>query len=298
MGWKIINIETPCVIKTLMSNLILLKENKVKIPMSDIDVLLISENRVNLSVNAINDLVQHGVCIILCNQSKLPNSYILGYKIQKQSYDNFRIQLNWQDDFKKLSWNWLQSKKINNQISYLNYLGIEYSNLNQKTIDELYEAKVASYFFKSLYGSSFKRTNNCIINNVLNYGYTILTNMTARSIVKKGLHPMIAFFHGSLYTEMPLAYDVVEVFRIIIDIFVKSIYDRGMLDNKHSLNMQLKNCLIDFIANYKIKINDKYEFINNSIDCVIDWIINKSFMHNKIEYDYKIEFENDFKNIL
>ncbi|MDE5651617.1 MAG: type II CRISPR-associated endonuclease Cas1 [Ureaplasma sp.] len=291
MGWKIINIESPCIIKTLMSNLILLKENKIKIPMSDIDVLLISENRVNLSVNAINDLVKHGVCIILCNENKLPSSYILGYKIQKQSYDNFRIQLNWQDDFKKLTWNWLQSNKIKNQILYLEYLQIEHNNLNENNINELFEAKVASFFFKSLYGDKFKRTNDCIVNKLLNYGYTILTNMVARSIVKNGLHPMIAFFHGSVYSKMPLAYDIVEIFRIIIDIFVKSINDIGILENRVSLNSQLKNCLIDFIANYKIKIND-------SIDYVIDWIINKSFMHNKIDYDYEIEYDENLKNIL
>ena len=118
--------------------------------------------------------------------------------------------------------------------------------------------------------------------------------MVARSIVKKGLDVHISFFHGSIYSNFPLAYDIVELFRISIDLFVKTLFENNIIttrDNKFT--REIKNCLLDFIANYKIKIDGKFEFINNAIDKTIDWFINQDFENHSIEYDYELELLNN-----
>lgn len=298
MGWKIIEIEKQCFLKTFNNNLIIFDTKRITIPMNDIDVLIISNNQINLSVNAINSLVNNGVCVILCNEKYLPNSFILGYKVQKQSYANFKKQLEWTNTYKEECWNWILNNKINNQLTFLKHLNIDITSQENnykkaKTfIDNMIEANIANFFFKQLYGEKFNRKKDNIINSILNYGYVILTNMVARSLAKKGLNLFISFYHGSLYSDFPLAYDIVEIFRITIDLFVKTLYDTEKIKNILTLNRQIKSCLIDYIANYKIKIDDKYEFINNSIDKVIDWIIGKEFNNHKIEYDFELELTN------
>ncbi|WP_022935209.1 type II CRISPR-associated endonuclease Cas1 [Mesomycoplasma moatsii] len=295
MGWKILEIEKPCLLKTFYNNLVIINEKRLTISMNDIDVLLINENKINVSINCINELVSNGVCIILCNEKKLPNSYILGYKVQKQSYVNFLKQLKWDESYKEKCWNWIMNIKIQNQLNLLETFFTDVTewkkelknrSKNQK-FDSQYEAWVASFFFKSLYGSSFKRKNENTVNACLDYGYTILTNMVARSIVKKGLHCNISFFHGSIYSNFPLAYDIVEIFRISIDLFVKKLFEDNLIKvNENNFNQDIKYCLTEYIANFKILIDGKYEFINNAIDKVIDWIINQDFKDHQIEYNY------------
>ncbi len=296
MGWKIIDVDNPCIMKSYFNNLIIFNTKRISIPMNDIDVLIVSDNRINMSVNVINDLINNGVCVILCNQKKLPNSYILGYKVQKQSFINFKKQLEWDDKFKNQCWQWILNYKIKNQIDLLDHF---YSNeddikITNENISSLDEAKIASYFFKNLYGSSFNRKKENTINSCLDYGYTILTNMVARSIAKKGLNPHISFFHGSIYSDFPLAYDVVELFRISVDLFVKTLFQNNVISNDNKkFTREIKNCLLDYIANYKIQIDGKFEFINNSIDKVIDWIINGDFNNHTINYDYQLEVMNN-----
>ncbi len=296
MGWKIIEIDDKCILKTFQSNLIIFKDKKITIPISDIDVLIISDTRLMLSVNAINELVSFGVCIILCNMKKIPFSYILGYKVQKQSYVNFEKQLSWNRDFKDDCWNWILGIKNNNQLDLLENYGIDCSEQRFKLKENdnsMLEANISNFFFKQLYGNNFNRNIDNIINSILDYGYVILTNMVARSLTKKGLNCQISFYHGSIYSDIPLAYDVVEIFRIAIDLFASQIYYKNKLDKKMTLTRDIKSCLLDYISNYKIKINGKYEFINNSIDKVIDWIIKGDYRENIIEYDYEIESINE-----
>lgn len=297
MGWKIIDIENPCILKSYFNNLIIFNTKRISIPMNDIDVLIVSDNRINMSVNVINDMINNGICVILCNQKKLPNSYILGYKVQKQSFINFKKQLEWSDEFKNKCWQWIVNKKVKNQIDLLNHF---YSNddaigiKNGTHIASLEEAKIASYFFKNLYGNSFNRNKENLVNSCLDYGYVILTNMVARSIVKKGLNVHISFFHGSIYSNFPLAYDIVELFRISIDLFVKTLFENNVVTvNDNKFTSEIKNCLLDYIANYKIQIDGKFEFINNSIDKVVDWIVSGDFENHTINYDYELELINN-----
>ena len=301
MGWKIVDIDQPCILKTYLNNLIILTTKRLSIPMSDIDVLMVSDTKINLTVNAINELINNGVCIILCNGKHLLNSYILGYNVQKQGAGNFKKQLTWSETFKSNCWNWILRIKINNQLDLLDFYRSNDSDWKEiinnaddlADVMQMYEAKIASYFFRQLFGKSFNRNKEYLTNSCLDYGYIVLTNMVARSITKKGLHPQIAFYHGSIYSAFPLAYDIVEIFRIAIDLFVKNLFENNLIKNKDlTLTRDIKNCLLDYISNYKICIDGKFEYINNAIDKVIDWIINQDFLDHQISYDFAIEGTN------
>jgi CRISPR-associated protein Cas1 len=76
----------------------------------------------------------------------------------------------------------------------------------------------AQYYWKALFGKDFVRDQNADgVNSVLNYGYSIIRAMIARSIVASGLHPAIGLFHHNQYNGLCLADDLMEPFRPWVD---------------------------------------------------------------------------------
>ena len=61
-----------------LNNLVILQEdNKITIPINDIDVLLINNYKINISVQLINALTESNILIIICNNNYLPQSFIV-----------------------------------------------------------------------------------------------------------------------------------------------------------------------------------------------------------------------------
>ncbi len=295
MGWKIIDIERECYLKIFFDNLIVIRDKKISIPIADIDTIIISNNRINISINLLNELCSKGVNVIFCDNKFVPRSCVVGFNVKKQSHKIFLNQLKWTDDFKFECWKIILIKKILNQINLLKKYGLETNNWEnilefKDIVNDNTESQVANLFFHSLYGKEFNRDLDCEINYILNYGYTILTSMVTRSIIKKGLNQHISFFHGSEYSQFPLAYDIVEPFRIIVDFFVKELFDKEYISMKDKfLSKQLKECFLDYLANFKIKIDDKYQYLNNAVDTYVDWIIKDELnLH-----DFKINLDGE-----
>ncbi len=296
MGWKIIEIENMCNLKIFMDSLIVSRERKLIIPISDIDTLIISNNRINITVNLINELSSSSVCVIFCDNKYIPKSLLLGFNVKKQSYQVFQKQLQWTKEFKEKCWNNISFRKINNQLKLLKdyklptndwdlfiHEDVQYKNKN-------YESQVANLFFHSLYGKDFNRDKKTEINYILNYGYVILTSMVSRSIVKKGLHHQISFEHGSAYSQFPLSYDIVEPFRIIVDNFVKQLFELKIIEDvDRVLRKELKQCFLEYISEFKVKLDDNFFYLNTSIDTFIDWILKDEINLHKMNFIFKSE---------
>lgn len=303
MGWKIIEIEEMCSMKVFMDSLVVTRNKKLIIPIIDIDTLIISNSRINITINLINELSSKGVCVIFCDSKYIPKSLLLGINVKKQSYKVFQKQMQWSDEFKNNWWNSISFKKITNQLDLMkNYKlstndwdlfivpGIDYKTNN-------YESQVANLFFHSLYGKEFNRDKQTEINYILNYGYIILTSMVSRSIVKKGLHHQISLHHGSEYSQFPLAYDLVEPFRVIVDNFVKQLFDLKIIEDKDKvLTKELKHCFLEYISQFKIKLDDKFFYLNTSIDTFIDWIIKNEINMHQMEFIFDNKSEMELSN--
>jgi CRISPR-associated protein Cas1 len=84
------------------------------------------------------------------------------------------------------------------------------------------EAQGARRYWKLLFGNDFQRdVETPGINGFLNYGYAVLRSAAARAIAGAGLHPGLGVFHSSHKNPMPLADDLMEPFRPVIDATVK-----------------------------------------------------------------------------
>lgn len=69
-------------------------------------------------------------------------------------------------------------------------------------------------------------------NALLNYGYALLESACRSAIVAVGLLPEIGFLHEVAPSKMPLAYDLQEPFRWLVDLSVLEVIRDGKLDRK------------------------------------------------------------------
>lgn len=164
---------------------------------------------------------------------------------------------------KELISNMTENKVIENELnSFLSQIK-DYDITNR-------EGHASKIYWHTLFGINFKRFEDDYINKLLNYGYTILRGYFTRSIIKKGLDPRISIFHKSFHNYFSLSSDLMEPFRILIDIVVYKIYKIG------EINFYEHKQLLIEIFNQKILVNDKYQFINNAIDMFVDCIVNQT----------------------
>lgn len=282
MGWKIIEIENAYKLNLFLGNLVMYKDKeRITISINDIDVLLINNYKLNMSVQLINELNKNNVLIIYCDKNYLPSSInvpIIG------NYNTMKVianQINWNHKWKAESWKFIIKNKIKNQKDFLNFLKKENEIISK--LLELYneiieydvtnrEGHASKIYWHSLFGMNFKRHEDDYLNSLLNYGYTILRAYVTRSIIKKGLDPRISIFHRSFHNYFALSSDLMEPFRIIIDYQVWDILHNG----DGEANFYLHKEILIKCFNKKILIDGQKQFINNAIDKYIDSFVSQT----------------------
>lgn len=303
MGWRIIEINKNCHTKLFLNNLIITGDTNISIPLGDIDVVLFTNSRTNVSVNLINELTINNICVFFCDNKYLPSSMVFPIIGNLLTLKIFNEQIKWTDEFKGKVWKKIIQLKCFNQLKYLNYLNkiniYDYSNI-KSYIDQIEdfdvtnrEGHIAKIYWHKLFNVNFNRDqDDLIINKLLNFGYTIINGMVARSIIKKGLDCRIGIFHKSVYNHFALASDLIEPFRNVVDILVIELLKRDVIKfNTDDLTVEIKEICLDFIANFKIMINGYYQQLNNAIDEFVDCLINGTFFDVTIEYTYDVETE-------
>lgn len=301
MGWRIIEINKNSNIKLFLNNLIILGETNISIPINDIDVIMFNNNRINVSINLINKLCEENVCVFFCDEKYLPSSMVFPIVGNLLTLKIFNNQINWTNDFKGKVWQKIITLKCKNQLFFLKHLNLlnkeetnsisEYINNIEEHDQTNREGHISKIYWHKLFGIDFNRTNDCLqINKLLNYGYTVINGMVARSIIKKGLDCRVGIFHKSVWNQFALSSDLIEPFRIVVDILVIELLNRNLIKNSSGeLINDIKEICLDFIANFKLKINGLYQQLNNAIDEFIDSLINETIFNVEIEYPYEID---------
>ncbi len=206
-------------------------EHKV-IPIEDIGVLILDHNRITITQPLLNKLLENNVAVITCDQQHHPLGmfYVLeSHTLQSQK---FRHQIAASLPLKKQLWQQVIRAKIANQAGLL-----ERQRQNAAYLHKLLpkvrsgdsgncEAKAALYYWKWVFPDflNFSRfREGAPPNNLLNYGYSLLRAITARSIVAAGLMPTLGIFHRNQYNAYCLADDMMEPYRPYVDAVVCNI---------------------------------------------------------------------------
>ena len=279
MGWKVVEVETNEYMKLYLNNVLIERQKeKILINITDIDLLIMHNDRASLSIKLMNALSSSNVSVIFMNNKHEPSSFLVPVNGNHMSLKVLEKQIHSTTRYKRNIWSKIVSNKIINQMSLISKLEknekVNYLNdlsLDVKPYDVTNrEGHAAKVYWNNLMGNDFKRDqkakSDTVINSMLNYGYAIIRSLMIRSIIKKGLDTRIALFHKSFTNFFALSSDLMEPFRPLIDNIVFEMKDEKMF------SLEMREKLISVWEN-KLLIKGKRHTLSNTMDMVVDGLI-------------------------
>ncbi len=240
------------------------KELKIFIP--EISCLILESTAISLTTALLSELTKNNVKIIFCDEKHNPESELVGFYGNYDNVSKIKQQILWKTETKQLLWQEIVKDKITKQANFLAELKhtkeanmlYEYAQdvkINDITNREGHSAKV---YFNTLFGHDFFRRNEGLINNMLNYGYSILLSCFNREIVKQGYLTQLGIWHKNEFNSFNLSCDLMEPFRILIDKMVCE-----LIANDENIK-DFRTEMLE-IFNIQLRINDKNQFFENCI---------------------------------
>lgn len=243
---RIIDISDKAYIHLKHQQLIIDKDGDTigQVAIEDLGVLILQHPAIVLTQQLIIHCQQNKVVIIFCDDKHLPYSIILPVGESHSLHNKIlKQQIAITEPTRKRLWQQIVTQKIKQQARTLELLGKKATRLNWlatqvKTCDlGNSEALAAQAYWKLLFGKTFRRDADLEgINSLLNYGYSILRAVVARSICGAGLHPTLGLFHRNQYNALCLADDIMEPFRPWID---QRVYQ--LVQKRESIEVNQKN---------------------------------------------------------
>lgn len=228
MAYRHLVIRKPAKLSTRYEQLVIKQEQEVKIPLEDICTITLEEPAVTVTGALLSKCTEYHVEIIVCDQKRMPSGIVQPFHRHSRQKVVLETQLNLAKPFKKRAWQKIVIRKLENQARCLELLhkGEEAQKLfsisrsvesGDRTNREAYGAKL---YFQLLFGAGFHRRADNVFNTSLNYGYSIIRSLVARSLVRYGFSPSYGIFHDSQTNAFNLADDFMEVIRPFVDVTV------------------------------------------------------------------------------
>lgn len=227
------------------------KEAQATIPIEDIGVVILDEQRLVITQGLIEALIENNVALITCDKTHHPTGLMLNLTGNTLQSARFKSQIDASQPLAKQLWQQTVKAKITNQGSLLKRLGKDADNMLKWARDvksgdpENLEARAAAYYWKNLFPEikGFRREREGPTpNNLLNYTYSILRAVIARSLVGSGLLPTLGIHHRNQYNHYCLADDIMEPYRPFADALVCEIIRNG--EDPADLNPSIKRQLL------------------------------------------------------
>ena len=241
------------------------KVNERTIPIEDIGIVILDNQRITITSGVIEALLKNNCAVITCDNHRMPHGLLLPLEGNTLQHERFLSQIESSLPLRKQLWAQTVRQKILNQKSVLESFNssVETNNMTvwankvRSGDPDNMEARSAAYYWKSLFPliPNFTRDRYGIPpNNLLNYGYAILRAVVARSLVANGLLPTLGIHHSNRYNAYCLADDIMEPYRPYIDKLVIEIM--GKFDEIDEITRDLKAELLqipvlDVIVNGK-----------------------------------------------
>lgn len=232
------------------------------INLDEISTLVLDDARCLVSIKLLSELCEKGINVILTDGSHKPVGTLTTLYNNVRAPKKNKEQITWDENLKGYLWTEIVKNKIKNQMEVLKLLKKteklqileDYINTIEFGDKTNREGLASRTYFKEIFGISFKRFNEDIINFCLNYAYQIIRSKISQEIVALGYQPSFGICHKNEYNTFNLADDFIEVFRPIIDYYVYKILNEAV---DEYLTPSLKGKLVNIV-------NERVEFKNNS----------------------------------
>ncbi len=198
---------------------------EVSTPLDELAVLLVSNAAVSYSHAVLTGLARHGGVLVVCDAQHLPCALMLPIEGHHRQSERFARQAAAALPTCKRLWRQLIQAKVGLQGRILlDFRGVDKGlcamalRVRSGDPDNL-EGQAARRYWPALFDDpEFRRQREGPPPNpLLNYGYAVLRAMTARAICASGLHPSLGLHHHNRYDAFPLADDLMEPFRPLVD---------------------------------------------------------------------------------
>lgn len=249
------------------------------IPLDEINTIVVDSPQVIFSERFLVGCQENNVNLVLTDKKHQPVSMTTKPRIH--------YQMNWSNSIKLLIWQEIVRAKLRHQAMLLSYLKMPSFTLPDFGVEitDSIEALVAKTNFRQLFGNDFVRDRDLHdVNQVLNYGYSLLAHYLTTEIVSHGYLPAWGIHHHSNDNDCNLAWDLVEPFRFVIDKYA--------FDHQHqSMNVLMRSNLIDLL-NVGITFNGQhYETLTSCLDDYVALVLRTLSSGNL--HDFKIEVGRD-----
>lgn len=264
MSWRTIVISKHAKLDMQLGYMVVRSDEITKIVLNEIATIVIESTAVSITTSLLAELSKRKVKVIFCDEKKNPSSELVSYYGSHDTSNKVRKQIAWKENTKEAVWTEIVTEKIRKQKELLELLGKGESELlssylkqiawNDETNREGHAAKV---YFNALFGLEFTRTEDCLTNAALNYGYSIILSTFTREIVANGYITQLGLFHDNMFNQFNLASDLMEPFRPLVD---KQVLNMKLEQFDHEEKMELVNVL-----NHEVQIDGKVQYVNNAI---------------------------------
>lgn len=264
MSWRIVVISKRAKLDYQLGYMVVRNEEVTKIHLGEISTVLIESTAVSITTSLLAELTKKKIKVIFCDEKRNPSSELIGYYGSHDTSNKVRKQIQWNCSIKDAVWTEIVTEKIRKQKELLEYLGKEESGVLQSYLNEICwkdetnrEGHAAKVYFNALFGLSFTRTEDSLVNAALNYGYSIILSAFTREIVAGGYITQLGLFHDNMFNQFNFASDLMEPFRILVD---REVVNMSMTEFAQDEKM----CLVD-ILNQEVVIDGRKQYVNNAI---------------------------------
>ena len=197
-----------------------------RIPHEDIRAVIIAARGVTLTSSFITAVLETDGIILHCDENYRPcgTTAPLSRVIDSRA---FMHQMERPTRLNNKIWQHLIRGKTENQMHVLKKRELRSPQLERAIENDHYDEGNCAKHYWQLYfpsigwmSSSRDRRVANPPNQMLNYGYAVLSALCHRSIIVHGLSPLLGVKHTTRYHADPLVYDMMEPFRPIVDLML------------------------------------------------------------------------------
>jgi CRISP-associated protein Cas1 len=226
---------TPAYLKKQRNQLVIERPEQANalVPIEDIGVVVLDCYQITLTSGLLQAFVEKNVAVIQCDEAHLPVGLLLPLHGNVVQTERYHAQITASEPLRKHLWGQVITQKIANQGIALGRAGgnstplLKWSREVKAGDSTFQEGRSAAYYwqhFFELHLPEFYRGRGLAApNNLLNYGYAIVRSVMARAIVSSGLLPTLGIHHHNRYNAYCLADDMMEPYRVWVDLAVLEI---------------------------------------------------------------------------
>lgn len=200
-------------------------EEERSVPFEHIAALICGHRQTSFTQAAVADLAAVGGIFVVCDAKHLPVGMMLPLIGHGEQTTMFQRQAEAGAALKKRLWRETVSGKILAQAVTLmthrgESFGLDHMSRRVKVGNAAQMEALASRVYWPLLfdDKKYRRSEDEDSRNaLLNYGYAVVRAIVARALCAAGLHPGLAIHHHNRYDPYPLANDVMEPFRPLVD---------------------------------------------------------------------------------